>query len=128
MIPLVVQLNVQSNLKAVQLQAYDIDTFNMLVREEPITVDLTVSSTVQQFPLSANSNLTPLELHNETTINVSYYDVPLYEGEYTVTPSASADIELPTNGKLCEDNITVLTIPTYETHNEYGTTFYIAEV
>lgn len=53
------------------------------------------------------------------------YDVPSYTGSYDITPKTSTQI-LDTEYKLMEDDITVKSIPYYETDNESGTTIYIA--
>jgi hypothetical protein len=51
-----------------------------------------------------------------------------YEGAYTVTPILEDSIELPTKGKVADDDITVLKIPQYEVTNEAGgITFIIGE-
>ena len=50
----------------------------------------------------------------------------IYDGEYTVTPKMTPTT-LPTNGKVMEDDVLVLSIPMYETTNHTGgTTLYIA--
>lgn len=51
----------------------------------------------------------------------------IYDGEYEVIPSAHNDIVLETDGKLCDGDITVKIIQTYETRNDYGYSFYIAD-
>lgn len=53
-------------------------------------------------------------------------DAPLYEGAYEVTPSARQDQILPTNGKIMGDDVTVRTIPYFQTSNTTGDTVYIA--
>lgn len=68
------------------------------------------------------------ELMNSMVINATIVDVPQYEGEYVITPLAADNVVLETKDKMCSDDITVLKIPTYQTHNESGITFYIAEV
>ena len=53
---------------------------------------------------------------------------PEYEGPYTVTPSASDDINLLTADRHVSRNISVIKIPRYETSNHGGGyTFIIAE-
>ena len=49
-----------------------------------------------------------------------------YTGTYEVTPKADVTQVLPTADKTLTDNITVNKVPFYETHNEHGTTAYIA--
>lgn len=53
---------------------------------------------------------------------------PEYTGPYTVIPSASNNINLPTADKHCSQDINVVKIPRYETSNlGGGYTFIIAE-
>lgn len=54
-------------------------------------------------------------------------DVPEYDGPYTVIPDINKQI-LTTKGKQMTSNVTVTSIPTYETSNNAGTTFYIGKV
>lgn len=49
-----------------------------------------------------------------------------YEGEYIVTPKAHAAQVLPTKEKYMLDDVTVLKVPYFETHNDNGLTAYIA--
>lgn len=49
----------------------------------------------------------------------------IYQGESTVIPSADPQI-LSTKNKTLYQDIVVAEIPTYETSNEYGTSFIIA--
>lgn len=49
-----------------------------------------------------------------------------YEGPYVVVPDAHYDQILETSGKKMSDNVTVTKVPFHETHNESGTTIYIA--
>ena len=46
--------------------------------------------------------------------------VPVYHGQYIVTPSTTDDIVLPTKGKKLEKDITVTKIPYWETSNPQG--------
>ena len=61
--------------------------------------------------------------------NVDVYGTggEMYNGEYTVTPSAHNNIVLETKHKTMRDDVTVLEIPYYETSNILGTTVYIAD-
>ena len=54
-------------------------------------------------------------------------DLPLYAGEYTITPSTYTDDILITKNKKLEDNITVKKIPQYEVSNDNGYTLSIGE-
>lgn len=54
-----------------------------------------------------------------------YVGAESYDGPYEVTPRAFDAEVLQTQNKLMRDDVTVLEIPTYETSNEYGTTFII---
>ncbi len=50
-----------------------------------------------------------------------------YEGDYVVKPKMHEETVLATNGKLMNDDVTVLEIPYFETSNlSGGTTVYIA--
>lgn len=51
----------------------------------------------------------------------------IYNGNYTVVPSASDDITLETNNKIMERDVTVFKVPYYQTSNVEGTTVYIAQ-
>lgn len=94
----------------------------------PIVVNMTVDSSKTVFAMALESNLEEVTLQNDTVINVTIYDVPHYEGSYTITPLANQQVVLETEGKMMDENLTVLRIPTYETRNDYGMTMYIAEV
>ena len=54
-------------------------------------------------------------------------DLPLYPGEYTITPSTYNDDILITKNKKLEDNITVKKIPQFEVSNDNGYTLIIGE-
>lgn len=51
----------------------------------------------------------------------------IYEGATEVIPRAYDDVILQTRNKVVTENITVFKVPTYETHNPTGITFYIAQ-
>ena len=94
----------------------------------PITVNLNLDQSKTVFAMALESTDETYELMNSMVINATIVDVPQYEGEYVVTPLAANNVVLETKDKMCNDDITVLKIPTYQTHNESGITFYIAEV
>lgn len=50
-----------------------------------------------------------------------------YDGEYNITPKAYQDQVLETADKLMVNNVIVYKVPYVETHNESGTTVYIAK-
>ncbi len=50
-----------------------------------------------------------------------------YDGPYEVTPKADRATVLETEGKLMDDNVTVLRVPYHVNSNQYGKTAYIAE-
>ena len=54
-------------------------------------------------------------------------DLPLYAGEYTITPNTYNDDILITKNKKLEDNITVKKIPQFEVSNDNGYTLIIGE-
>ena len=52
----------------------------------------------------------------------------VYEGDYIVTPLVNNEVVLETNGKLMEDDVTVLRVPYLETANPSGgNTAFIGE-
>ena len=56
-----------------------------------------------------------------------HHDGPDYTGEVVVTPKAYEDQTLNTAGKYLTDDITIKKVPFVETHNDHGTTIYIAK-
>lgn len=75
-----------------------------------------------------------LRLDNEQTVTLETEAVTyvpageIYDGEYIVTPKAHNAQVLATEGKVMNDNVTVLKVPYYETSNVYdGKTIFIAE-
>ena len=64
------------------------------------------------------------EIHN---FKVLISDLPLYAGEYTITPNTYNDDILITKNKKLEDNITVKKIPQFEVSNDNGYTLIIGE-
>lgn len=72
---------------------------------------------------------TPKHIHVTNAIrNIkAVTSVPYYDGEYVVTPRAWNETILPTKEKQMRDDVTVLRVPYYETHNDKdGMTAYIA--
>ena len=59
-----------------------------------------------------------------TAVDVTVVGDP-YEGDYTITPRPRSDQVLPTNGKLLDQDLTVLRIPYYQASNPKGDTVYI---
>lgn len=94
----------------------------------PIQVNITLEKSKTVYAMALESTVEEYELTNSTVINATIIDIPEYEGSYTITPLANDNVVVETKDKLCTDDITVLKIPTYQTHNESGITFYIAEV
>ena len=67
-----------------------------------------------------------VDIKQDIVIVPVHKDVPLYEGEYEVTPAVGEQI-LPTAQKLMEENVTVKAIPIFNVSNTSGgSTFYIA--
>lgn len=54
-------------------------------------------------------------------------DYGLYSGEYEVIPKAFESQTIPTTNKLLRKDISIKEIPYFETHNDKGTTVYIAK-
>lgn len=94
----------------------------------PITVNLTLDQSKTVFAMALESTVEEVTLSNSTVINATIIQVPQYDGEYTITPLANSATTLATKGKMMNDDVTVTKIPTYQTHNDSGITFYIAEV
>ncbi len=60
------------------------------------------------------------------SVSKNIEEVPVYHGDYEVIPDAHNDQILYTSNKILKDDVTVKKVPYYETHNESGTTVYIA--
>ena len=95
-----------------------------------------VETSTKEYDLSVESNeidctvlVIPSQEEYEVEPVVSIQIAPsvVYTGDYEVTPSAHDEIILPTSGYVMAEDVTVHKIPTYETHNDYGSTFYIAD-
>ena len=71
----------------------------------PLVVQMTVDSGTT-YELSADTNLQEIDLDNELQINVTSYDVPEYEGSYTVDAGLSP-VVLDTSDKRLTQDITV---------------------
>lgn len=72
-----------------------------------------------------SGNLSPMGQLHGVIQNQQVY--PQYTGETDVIPKARQDQVLETANKLVVDNIIVHEVPYEETHNESGTTVYIAK-
>ena len=73
---------------------------------------------------SINATLTGEE--GEIIGVITNYEVgAIYHGDYIVTPKANEEVVLETSDKILTDDVTVLKIPYFETHNDYGETIYI---
>lgn len=94
----------------------------------PIVVNMSVDQSKRVFCLAVEQTCETYQMTQDAVFNVNIVDAPIYEGDYVITPLAHSQTVLETKDKLLEDNVTVLKIPTSETHNQYGITFYIAEV
>ena len=68
-----------------------------------------------------------VHLQNKTEIIERVIDPDYYEGEYVVTSDPNEIQVLETKDKLMKENVTVLTIPYWETSNEFGTTCIIGK-
>lgn len=94
----------------------------------PIVVNMAVDNSKTVFAMALESNLHEVSLSNDTVINATIIQIPTYDGEYTINPSAHNSVILETKDKMCTDDITVMKILTATTSNPFGDTFYIAEV
>lgn len=54
------------------------------------------------------------------TVSAVNQDIPIYTGEYTVTPKVEEETILPTKGRKMIKDVKVLKIPTYEVSNPQG--------
>ena len=95
---------------------------------EPIRVSMSVETISPEYSINLSGSLADITMQSAEQINVVSYTVPAYEGAYTVIPLEASSTVLGTKNKRCTDDITVEKIPRRQTSNEYGTTFYIAEV
>lgn len=77
----------------------------------PVVVPLTLSGQDQQIPLEVGTSQ-DISLGMDTTVTASINE--RYDGPYTATPSASAQV-LATAGKLMTEDITIERIP-----SQYG--------
>lgn len=77
----------------------------------PVVVPLTLSGQDQQIPLEVGTSQ-DISLGMDTAVTASINE--RYEGPYTATPSASAQV-LATAGKLMTEDITIERIP-----SQYG--------
>lgn len=127
MLPLVVNLQAQTNKVVFSVQKLDAKQYPVAFQESPIVASLTVDTSKTVFAMAYEMLNETYQMQNEMTVNVSG-NVPHYTGEYTVIPKANSGTVLATRNKMCTDDITVTQIQTAETHNDYGVTFYIAEV
>lgn len=89
------------------------------VIDAEVMVDEEIISSVAQNDESIDAVTEVVIVHNGG-------DYEYYDGAYHVIPKAYDDIILETKEKIMRDNVTVDSVPYYETHNEKGTTIYIA--
>lgn len=78
-----------------------------------------ISTIHQEATLSGTVSISEVSLSGVVTIP-TIVQIPLYEGEYSVTPKVASDVVLPTNGKQMQQDVTVLKIPQFEVSNESG--------
>lgn len=127
-LPITVKTTVQSNLKSYNLKKQNIPMYEMRIKM-PAVVKLTVDTSKRVYAIAAESDTEDIELSSSMAIVIEgSSDIPYYNGDYVVNPKAKSEIILETKNKRCRENITVNKIQTSQTHNIYGTTFYIAEV
>lgn len=126
-LPLVVNLQAQTNTVVFNVQKIDVRQYPVAFQESPIVASLTVDTSKTVFAMACENLNEEYSLTNDINV-VVLGNVPRYTGEYVVIPKANSETILETKNKLLTSNVTVTKIQTSETHNEYGTTFYIAEV
>jgi hypothetical protein len=106
-----------------------------------MAVDLTLEVTHEDYTLGVGGNAHTLDVTDaDFTLELanSAYTMDIgsavqviriggdpYEGPYEVVPEVSPQT-LPTEGKVMEDDLTVLGVPYYEVSNQFGDTVYIA--
>lgn len=61
------------------------------------------------------------EIH---TVEVDVSGMPVYDGDYTITPKVDAQT-LATKDTRMRDDVTIKAIPYFETSNDSGTTIFI---
>ena len=82
-----------------------------------ITIPMTVTTSNVELPMTvANSNVL---LDMQLDVSYSMESVPVYDGEYEVTPRIYEQT-LETQGKQMSDDVTVYEIPIITTTNPYG--------
>ena len=100
-------------------ESHDVIIAEPRVIDVDVMIDEEIVSSVAQNDESIDAITEVVIVHNSG-------DYEYYDGAYHVTPKAYDDIALETKEKLMRDNVTVDSVPYYETHNEKGTTIYIA--
>ena len=86
-----------------------------------------ISAIHQEANLSGTVSISEVSLSGVVTIP-TIVSIPLYEGEYSITPKVASDVVLPTNGKKMQQDVIVLKIPQFEVSNESsGKTLIIGE-
>lgn len=89
------------------------------VIDAEVMIDEEIVSSVAQNDESIDAVTEVVIVHNSG-------DYDYYDGTYHVIPKAYDEQILPTREKIMRDDVTVDSVPYYETHNEKGTTIYIA--
>lgn len=90
-----------------------------------LEVDATISGKLAAIESFSGSLSDPGQLQGSLSTGPSYYKK--YDGDYEVIPKAYRDQILETTDKLMVRNVLVYKVPYEETHNESGTTVYIAK-
>lgn len=90
-----------------------------------IDVDDTISGKLTAIESFSGSLSDAGQLHG--SVSTQKTDYKRYDGEYDITPKAYQDQILETADKLMINNVIVHKVPYIETHNESGTTVYIAK-
>lgn len=97
----------------------------------PLTIDANQNINIgglQAHEINASIANAQNEIHG--TIRIPKSDdseMQYYTGEYEVIPDANDDQTLETRDKYLTGDVVVFKIPTYETSNNYGTTFIIGD-
>ncbi len=93
-----------------------------MIVPNPIVVPLTVSGdTVISLNVAENTHVFPLELATAINTTAGAY----YEGPYEITSRVNSDLTLETEGKKMSADVVLHKVPTWQTSNEKGITFYI---
>ena len=101
------------------------------ISNDTIRIVSVAGDVAQPVNVISNDSIRPASIKDERMRAVKadtaivYYNADPYEGEYIITPKTEQQV-MPTRNKQMRDDVTVKSVPYYETSNASGTTVYIA--